>query len=316
MVWTASSGQVAGLSASKLLNEISVLSLRCFVAVVETESFSSAARQLRIAPSTVTKHIKLIERAVQVALVHRTTRRISITDAGARFYEQCLAIMVEVDRATESLAQEQVLRGQLRVSAPPAFASGIFGVRLPEFLALHTGLVLDVMVSSNTPDLVRSRIDVAITFGEVPPTKLTHTEIISCSMVLCASPDYLATAGVPPNPTQLVDHACLSARFGERAEGWPMQVGTQWQIVKVNSRLLSDNGELLRTACLAGAGIGLFYEFHVRDDLMSGRLIEILADYKFRPKNLYATIPNHRIVRPQARAFLTFLEAICRVDGL
>jgi DNA-binding transcriptional LysR family regulator len=163
-----------------LLNNASILSLRCFAAVVETQSFSSAARQLRLAPSSVTKHVQLIEKAVNVALVHRTTRRVSVTDAGERFYDQCLAILGQVDSAAAVMAAEKEVSGHLRVTAPPSFVAAVLGPRIPEFLHAHPGLSLDVTVSSAMPDLIRARIDVAVMLGESPQSKLTHFLRLCC----------------------------------------------------------------------------------------------------------------------------------------
>src|SRR3954469_11498454 len=116
-----------------MLNEASILSLRCFAAVVETQSFSSAARQLRLGPSSVTKHVQLIENAVNVALVHRTTRRVSVTDAGERFYDQWLSILAQLDSGTAVMVAEKELSGHVRVPAPPSFASAALGPSIHAF---------------------------------------------------------------------------------------------------------------------------------------------------------------------------------------
>src|SRR5258708_24209069 len=114
---------MAAFLPNSMLNDASILSLRCFAAVVETQSFSSAARQLRLAPSSVTKHVQLIENAINVALLHRTTRRISVTDAGERFYDQCLAILAQIDSATVVMVAAKELGGHLGMAPPPPLAS-------------------------------------------------------------------------------------------------------------------------------------------------------------------------------------------------
>jgi DNA-binding transcriptional LysR family regulator len=293
-----------------ILNEASILSLRCFVAVVETQSFSSAARQLRLSPSSVTKQVQSLEQALHVALVHRTTRRISVTDAGERFYEQCLAILVQVDRAASVFAPDRELTGHLRVAAPPSFAAVVLGPRIHEFLDKHPGLSVDVMVSSATPDLIRDRIDVAITLQEEPESKLAHFLLAASPRTLCAAPSYLDRHGRPPSPADLHGHECLSGRFSELAEPWMLRNGTDWQAFRVRTRLLSDNGDMLRQSCLAGGGIGNFYRFHVQADLDAGRLEVVLPGYEVRPKNIYAVIPHRLIVRPQTRAFIDFIQGL------
>lgn len=289
-----------------MLNNASILSLRCFVAVVETQSFSSAARQLRLAPSSITKQVQLLENALGVALVHRTTRRISVTDGGERFYEQCIAILGQIDSAAAVMVAERALSGHLRVTAPPSFAATLLGPHLHEFLGDHPDLSVDVMVSSATPDLIRDRIDVAITLQEEPESKLAHFLLAESPRALCASPGYVERFGMPEHPRELDHHECISGRFSELAEAWLLRQEGAWQAVHVRSRLLSDNGDLLRQACLMGGGIGNFYLFHVQADLDAGRLVRVLPAYESKPKNIYAVIPHRQIVRPQTKAFIEF----------
>src|SRR3954452_15965641 len=224
-----------------MLNDASILSLRCFVAVVETQSFSSAARQLRLAPSSVTKHVQLIENAVNVALVHRTTRRVSVTDAGERFYAQCLAILAQIYSATAVMVAEKELSGHVRVTAPPSFASVPLGPSIHAFVREHLGISLDIIVSSATPDLIRNRIDVAITLEEQPQSKLTHFKLAHCPLALCASPDYVARHGAPRAPQDLMHHQCMSGRFSELAQGWSIARHGLSQVVNPRFKLLSDN---------------------------------------------------------------------------
>jgi DNA-binding transcriptional LysR family regulator len=297
-----------------MLNDASVLSLRCFVAVVETQSFSSAARQLRLAPSSVTKQVQLVENAVNVALVHRTTRRISVTDAGERFYDHCLAILAQIDSAAAVMVAEKELSGHLRVTAPPSFATTALGPHVHEFLREHPGISLDIMVSSATPDLIRSRIDVAITLDEEPRSKLTHFWLAHCPRAICASPDYVARRGMPRMPQDLMQHECISGRFSDLAEGWTLGREDAWQLVDVRFKMLSDNGDILRQACVGGAGIGNFYYFHVCDDLRDGRLVRILPDHQPKPRNIFAVIPHRQIVRPQAKAFIEFVRGLLQGD--
>lgn len=291
-----------------MLNNASIISLRCFVAVVETQSFSSASRQLRLAASSVTKHVQLLEQALGVALVHRTTRRITVTDAGERFYDQCLGILAQIDMATAIMVAERALSGHLRVTAPPSFAATLLGPHLHEFLAEHAGISVDVIVTSATPDLIRDRIDVAITLQEEPESKLAHFVLARSPRAICASPEYIARRGMPLEPNELEQHECISGRFSQLAEAWQLRRTGDWQAVHVRSRLLSDNGDLLRQACLMGSGIGNFYEFHVRRDLEAGRLVRVLPGYESKAKNIYAVIPHRQIVRPQTKAFIEFAK--------
>lgn len=294
-----------------ILNHVSILSLRCFVAVVETQGFSAAARQLRLSPSSATKHVQAIENALGVALMHRTTRRIGVTEAGERFYEHCLTILTQIDSAASGILAEQALTGHLRVAVPPSFAAAVLGPHIGRFTRDYPGMSLDVIVTSATPDPIRNRIDVAITLQSEPQSKLAHILIAEAPMVVCASPAYLAEHGEPRTPADLARHQCLSGRFSDQAEGWTLASAGGWQVVHVASRILSDNGELLRQACLGGAGIGNFYLFHVRDDLLSGRLVALLPDNSPRAKRVYVVLPGRRLARPQDHALIDFVRTLC-----
>jgi DNA-binding transcriptional LysR family regulator len=290
------------------LNQASVLSLRCFVAVVDAHSFSSAARQLRMAPSSVTKHLQLLERATGAALVHRTTRRISVTDAGEAFYARCVDILEQLEGAIAGIAGEQAAGGHLRVTAPPSFASAVVAPGLTRFLERHPGATVDLCVNSDIPDLVRERVDVAIYIGEELPTKQAQMMLAESAQVLCASPAYLQSHGTPQSLGDLERHRCLCPRFSEVAETWHLRAGNAWKPVRPDAVLLSDNGDALRGACLSGAGIGNFYRFHVAQDLARGTLVEVLPQHPLRAKTIYAILPHRHMIRPLARGFTAFLR--------
>lgn len=295
---------------SSTLNDANVLSLRCFIAVVETHSFTSASRQLRIATSSVTKQVQMLERALKVALVHRTTRRISVTDEGERFYVQCVDILAQIEKAAAGLVGEQELVGQLRINAPPSLATAVIAPHLNAFFSQYPRITVDLMVSSATPDLVRERIDVAIVISEEPPNKQSRIALSDNRQVICASPAYLEKYGTPSSPEELARHRCLMGRFSQVAEGWQLKRGTEWQVYKPNVVLLSDDGEVLRRACLEGTGIALLYRFHVRDDLRTGSLVEVLGQFEPKPKNIFAIIPHREIVPPPVKAFIEFMRRL------
>jgi len=292
------------------LNDASIIALRCFVAVVQTHSFSSAARQLRLSPSSVTKHVKMLEAALGSALVHRTTRLVSVTDAGESFYERCVAILNEIDSAAAMIASDRQLSGHLRIVAPPSFAASILGPNLHLFLQDHPAISVDVIVTSATPNLIRDRVDVAISLENDPKSKLAHMLLAPCSRVLCASPSYIAVHGEPKSTEHLQSQDCIASRFSDLAEDWVLRRHGNWDAINIHSRLLSDNGDLLRQACLQGAGIGNFYRFHVEGDLRAGRLTQVLSAFEVKPKNIYAVLPHRQIMRPQAKAFVEFARKL------
>jgi DNA-binding transcriptional LysR family regulator len=284
------------------------------VAVVDTQSFSSAARQLRLAPSSVTKHVKTLEAALGSALLHRTTRMVGVTEAGEGFYERCVRILAEIDNAAAMISPNKQLSGHLRVVVPPSFAASILAPNLHSFLREHPALSIDVIVTSATPNLIRDRIDVAISLDSEPKSKLAHMVLAPCSRVLCASPGYIAAHGEPRSLEELLAHECIASRYSDLAEGWMLRRNGSWETVAIRSRLHSDNGDLLRQVCLRGGGIGNFYRFHVRDELESGQLIEILKGFEMMPKHVYAILPHRQILRPQAKALIEFVRKLSRAS--
>ena len=159
------------------LDQASILSLRIFSAVAEARSFSAAARQLRLSPSVVTNHVLSLERAVGVALFHRTTRRVAVTDAGERFYRRCSAILREIEQSLSAVAPDRDQRAHLRVTAPPAFALTLLGPNLAEFLLRYPGITIDLMVTSAVPNMVSERIDLTFVLREELDSKLPHIRI-------------------------------------------------------------------------------------------------------------------------------------------
>lgn len=289
-----------------MLDDAAVMSLRCFIAVVESQSFSSAARQLRVAPSTVTKHVKHLETALKTALLHRSTRRVSVTGPGERFYNECVDILRQIDNATALVVEEQQLSGHLRVTVPPSFAATVLGPSIQLFMEQYPGVSLEIMVTSRVPDLIRDRIDLALTLRHEQASKLTHILLATSAVMLCASPKYIARHGAPAEPEDLKGHICLSSRLIEPASTWVMRRDGDWRSIQVHVKVSSDNGDFLRQACLHGAGIGIFYNFHVRADLESGRLVRVMPDYEVKPLNVYAIVPHRQIIRPLTDAFIKF----------
>lgn len=242
-------------------------------------------------------------------------RGISVTDEGARFYGRCVQILAQIEDAAAVAVGTQQLIGQVRVQAPPSLSTALIAPNLHRFYAEHPSVTVDLHVSSATPDLVREQIDVALVVSEEPPTKQARIELAGNPQRICAAPSYLAEFGVPRTPDDLAHHRCLMSRFSELAAGWPLWNGMEWQVCMPNVVLLSDDGEVLRRACVHGAGIGLLYWFHVQQDIQDGRLIEVLAAYPARPKKIFAIIPHRELVRPGVKLFIDFMRGVLGSNG-
>jgi DNA-binding transcriptional LysR family regulator len=292
------------------LDHASILSLRTLVAVAEAQSFSAAARQLRLSPSVVTNQILALERSIGVALFHRTTRRVAITQAGERFYRRCTAIIREIEQTLSAVAPESAHRGHLRVTAPPSFALAALGPNLATFLARYPHISIDLMVTSAVPNMISERIDVMFVLREELDSKLPHVRIAASGRAFCASPKYLAQHGSPNTLTDLARHRCLANMVAGAAERWAYRAGRTRKQVQVKAQMLADNGEVLRMACLNGGGIGNFYRFHVREDLEKGRLVEVLGAYQPNSNFIYAVTPHREMILPQVELFVEFVRSI------
>lgn len=306
----SASGRTMAHSNQPNLDAAGILSLRIFVAVAEARSFSAAARQLRLSPSAVTNHVLNLEGMLGVALFHRTTRRVTITAAGELFYEQTQAILNHIDDALQKLVPSSDPTGHIRVIAPPAFAVRIIGPNLGRFLNEHPGVSVDVIVSSATPDIIADRIDVAFLLRQEIDSKAPHQILSSSPRVFCATPDYLERHGTPQTPRDLLDHRCLSNMVASTAEPWAVMEGKEIQQIHVKGPLLSDNGSLIRSVCLAGSGIGNFYRFHVGDDLRNGDLVEVLREYQPNSNKIFVLTPHRRMIRPLVQIFIDFVGSV------
>lgn len=292
------------------LDQASILSLRIFSAVAETRSFSAAARQLRLSPSVVTNHILALERAIGVALFHRTTRRVAITDAGERFYRRSTAIIREIEQTLSFVASDRQQDAHLRVTAPPSFALTALGPNIAKFLLQYPRITVDLMVTSAVPNMVSERIDVSFVLRDELDSKLPHLRLGPSGRAFCASPSYLARHGTPETPADLSRHKCLANIVAGVSEGWFVKLGRKLKPIQVEAQLLADNGEILRRACLDGAGIGNFYKFHVRENLKNGDLVEVLSAYQPDSNFVYAITPHREMILPQVGLFIEFVRSV------
>lgn len=296
------------------LDGAGILSLRIFTAVADSQSFSGAGRQLRLSASAVTNHVLGLERMLGLALFHRTTRTVRITPAGERFYNKARQILDQVDEALHDVAPGARLAGHIRVTAPPSFAMSVVGPNLGQFLEANPGVSVDFIVSSARPNMIADRIDVAFLLQDSVEGNFASELIAENPRAFCASPSYLEKFGTPQHPDDLSRHFCLGNMVAAKSEPWAVCDGRSTRLLNVKGPLVADNGEVLRSACLSGAGIGNFYRFHINDDLENARLIEVLAGYQPNTNRTYAVTPHREMVRPLARIFIAFVKTVYRAN--
>ncbi|PVZ39132.1 LysR family transcriptional regulator [Pseudomonas sp. CC120222-01a] len=295
-----------------------LLAMRMFTTTVDAQGFSAAARRLGVATSSVTRLVDGLESELGTTLLNRSTRQVSLTEAGARYYARAKEIFDALDEADASVADrgdEPV--GVLRLCLPVEFGRRVIAPHLGPFLARHPSLELDIDMSDRLDDLLDGRYDLSIRLGDPSP----HDELVCRPLGrfqrwLVASPDYLARRDALLHPEQLLQHACLRFRYGQKARAWRLQRADEALELDVSGPLRSANADLLREAALAGSGIALLADWLVREDVAAGRLQRVFADWQVSPGTANDSInalylPNHRGSR-RVNAFIGFCEGLLK----
>lgn len=253
--------------------------MQVFLRVVETGSFSEAARVLRMTPSTVSKLISRVEARLGVRLVERSTRHLSLTTEGQIYYERSQALLQDIDSIERELSfGAAATGGTVRVNV--SVALGVLGLEplLPEFWQLYPSIIIDLSLSDEIVDLYLDRTDIAFRVGTLSDSGMMARRIGVAHRKIVASPSYLGRCGTPRTIDDLSRHNCLGFNFRRAAPVWPLKESGRIVDRVVNGSLLANNGETVRRMALAGVGLARMGDYHVRADLAAGRLVEVLAD--------------------------------------
>lgn len=282
--------------------------MQVFLRVVETGSFSEAARQLQMTPSTVSKLIGRIEARLGVRLLERSTLRLSLTGEGQTYYERSLSLLSELDAIERDLTRGAAsITGTVRVSASVGLGMVALEPMLPDFWQAFPNIALDLSISDEVVDLYLDRTDVAFRVGKLASSGLTAIRLGSAPRKIVASPDYLRRRGVPKTADDLARHACLGFNFRRSAPIWPLQDGERVVDSRVSGPLSANNGETVRRMALAGMGLARMGEFHIRADLASGALVEVLAEaVAGDSEDVHAVFLGGNHMPHRVRAFLDF----------
>jgi DNA-binding transcriptional LysR family regulator len=276
-------------------------SMHAFVQVVESGSFTEAARSLRVPKSTLSRRIARLEDRLGVQLLVRTTRRVGTTEVGAAYYERSRKIVEEIREAEEAvLHMSEVPRGLLRVTAP-ARENHAIGELISSFMVAHPEVVLEVLTANRFVDLSEEGFDVAIRAGTLKESSLIARRLATGSVIMVASPEYLARRGEPENVKALGEHDGLVREY--HGTGWSM---TDGRTASVKVRLRANSLSVLRHASIDGHGLALLPEAVVREDLKAGTLTRVLADDFCQSGVIYAVYPPSRHLSPKVRAFVDF----------
>jgi DNA-binding transcriptional LysR family regulator len=296
--------------------------LKAFCLVAASGGFSPAARQLGVATSSVTRLVDALEARLGAVLLNRSTRSVTLTDTGRSYYEEARRVLEQLDAADDAVAgQGGDVKGVLRVAAPVSFATLHIAPILPELRARYPRLVLDLRLSDEAARLVDESIDVAIRIGRIEPdSTLVARRLGSHRRLLCASPAYLASRGMPILPPDLAHHDCL--QLAERRV-WRMrrlEGDGEADEISIDAVLQANSAELLRQAALAGLGVAMLAHWLVRDDVAAGRLVPVLPAWEANPGPmdvaLHALYQTNRRGSHKIRAFVDLLAAHLARSGL
>jgi LysR family transcriptional regulator, regulator for bpeEF and oprC len=290
-------------------------SMRVFVRVVDAGSFARTAEQLEMSAGMVTTHVASLERRLGVRLLLRTTRRLSLTDEGRAYYERCVRILDDVEEAEDAVAQSRgVARGRLRVEMPIAFARHWLIPSLPQFLATHPELILEIGLDNRVVNLVAQGYDCAVRSGTMPSSSMVARAIGALPWVTCASPGYLRRHGTPKDPAQLVEHHCIASLSSQTMQPmvWNFHKGAVQRTVRVTGRLGLNAMEDVAAAAAAGIGIARTLRKLAEPWLRDGRLRSVLTAWTSPPQPISIIYPHGRQLPTKVRVFADFLAAQLR----
>lgn len=285
-------------------------SMEVFVAAVEAGSFSAAAERLSLSAVMVGKYVQSLENRLDTRLLHRTTRKQGLTEAGAAFYDNCKAALEQVRAAETSVqALAVVPQGRLRISAPVTFGAEVVAPLVADYLARYPLVKAELVLSNAFVDLVADGYDAAFRIGETVDGALVAKPLPPYRMTICAAPSYLREHGAPQSPVELGRHRCLGHLVWTHDNAWHLRDGGTQHIWPVTGNFVSNDGHALRAAAIAGAGLLLQPEVLVANDIAAGQLVIVLEPFAPLPRPVHLVyLPDTR-PRPKVKSFVAFVEA-------
>jgi DNA-binding transcriptional LysR family regulator len=290
--------------------------MRLFVSVVQNGGLSAAGRQIGLSPATVSRHMSALEESLGGRLLNRTSRKLTLTEAGEIYYRHVEQILQQIADANDSVARLQTVpRGTLRVHSRMLVGHQFIVPALPTFLAQYPEVKVDLLLSNYPINLVEQNIDVDIRIGKLVDSALIARKLAASERIVCAAPDYLARHPEIATPADLPAHNCLTYRLNMGRTIWRFEAADATLLeVPVSGNLQSDNGQSLLAAALAGVGIALMPDWSIRDDLAAGRLRRLFPERRVSyiefDNGVYAVYQQSRHMSAKVRVFVEFLAAL------
>lgn len=283
--------------------------LTVFRQAVELGSFAAASRRLGMSPPAVTKNISELESHLSVRLFNRTTRHMSLTEAGSFYYEHVVRVLDELEEANNALSEMQNLpKGLLRVSAPMTVSLICLSSSLPRFLDQYPEMSVDLHLDDRYVDIVQQGFDVALRGSDnLEDSSLVARKLLTMEHVVVGAPSYFERCGTPRSPQDLAQHNCVQFSLSGHANEWTFQKDGRSLSLPINGRYKVTSSLAVRDALRAGFGLSLVPWIYVREDLEKSRLVTVLDDYSPNKTMLYAVYPSRRYVLSKVRAFVDFL---------
>lgn len=283
--------------------------MRTFTAVVDAGSFVRAAEDVGLSKAAVSRIVSELEARLGVRLLHRTTRRLSLTPEGEVFVERCRELLAGVEEAEAEISERSgAAVGLLKLSVPVTYGNLVLAPLWPGFMAAHPQIELDITLSDRVVDLVEEGFDMAVRIARLESSTLVSRRLSTTRLSVCASPKYLRTHGRPRHPADLAQHTVLAYSLLAVGNTWEFE-GPEGQVaVTVRPRMHTNSGDTCRAAALQHQGIILQPDFLVGDDLDAGRLVEVLPGYRLPDLGVYAVYPSRKHVLPKVRLLIDHLD--------
>ena len=289
--------------------------MQLFVRVAELESFSRAAESLTLPKGSLSRQIQALENRLGTQLLHRTTRRVSLTQDGMVYYERAKDLLTNLDELDGMFQHDpSTISGRLRVDMPVSVARNLVIPKLPAFLQQYPGIELELSSSDRLVDVIREGFDCVVRVGALKDSGLIARPLGKLSVINCASPDYVTRFGYPETLEDLGSHAVIhyAATLGTRPQGFEFYNGTSTQWVKTGGVLTVNSTETYQAACIAGLGIIQVPRVGVRDALRTRKLIEVLPQYRAAPMPVSLIYPHRRNLSRRVHLFMEWLTALTK----
>ena len=287
--------------------------IRLFVAVYRANSFVEVARELEVAPSSISRAIGNLEKALGVRLFQRTTRVLKPTQAGDAYHQRIAPLLEALDQTHAELRDASLTpSGLLRVTASVSYGEIVLAPRLRAFRQQHPQIELELILSDGRIDLLSERIDLAIRHGQLKDSTLIARKLADVHYLLVAAPEYLSNRSTPTSPGDLKDHEIVAFSYEDYREAWRFRRKKRAQTVSIQPVIRMTNAAAIRETVRHGLGIALLADWTVSGDIASGRLVRLMAEWEIQGKSsssaLWAVYPSRQYIPAKTRAFLDFLE--------